>query len=57
MAQDNSRPSLATDAVLKQSEPVPEDFVEVTGVDYSKDSAYNMRATDLINSMKTMGFQ
>lgn len=52
-----SIPGLASDAVLKQSAPVPEDFVEVKGVDYSKDSAYNMTATDLVNSMKTMGFQ
>ncbi|OBA20020.1 Deoxyhypusine synthase [Metschnikowia bicuspidata var. bicuspidata NRRL YB-4993] len=57
MAQDDSRPSLATDAVLKQSEPIPEDFVEVAGIDYSKDNAYDMKATDLIKSMKTMGFQ
>lgn len=54
---DNKLPGIATDAVLVKSEPVPEDFVEVKGIDYSKDSAYNMRATDLIDSMKTMGFQ
>lgn len=53
----SSFPALATDAVLKQSEPVPENFEKVRGIDYSKDSAYNMRAVDLILLMKTMGFQ
>lgn len=51
------RPALASDAVLKQSVPIPADFVKVAGVDYSQDSAYDMRALDLVNSMKTMGFQ
>lgn len=50
-------PDLASEAVLKQSEPVPDDFVKVKGIDYSKDSAYNMAATDIVDSMKTMGFQ
>ena len=50
-------PAVATDAVLKQSDPVPEDFEEVKGIDYSKDSAYNMTAVDLILLMKNMGFQ
>lgn len=50
-------PGLASDAVLKQSIPVPEDFQEVKGIDYSQDNAYNMRAKDLIKSMSTMGFQ
>lgn len=50
-------PPLAQGAVFQQSAPVPESFVEVKGIDYSKDNAYNMRAVDLVNSMKTMGFQ
>lgn len=52
-----SKPSIAADAVLVKSEPVPDDFVEVTGVDYSKDSAYNLNASDLIALMRNMGFQ
>lgn len=52
-----SLPTLATDAVLKLSGPVPDDFVEVKGIDYSADAAYNLRATDLVASMRTMGFQ
>lgn len=50
-------PSNATDAVFVKSIPVPDDFVEVKGVDYSQDSAYNMNAKDLIKSMSSMGFQ
>lgn len=50
-------PPLAAEAVLKQSIPVPKDFVEVKGMDYSQDKAYNLRATDLIDSMRSMGFQ
>ncbi|ODV85079.1 hypothetical protein CANARDRAFT_235003 [[Candida] arabinofermentans NRRL YB-2248] len=50
-------PGLATDAVLKASAPVPEHFEEVKGVDYSKPESRDAKATDLIKSMKTMGFQ
>ncbi|WLF79823.1 Deoxyhypusine synthase [Lodderomyces elongisporus] len=57
MSDSGKLPNLASDAVLKQSVPVPDDFVEVSGIDYSKDSAYNMTAKDLISSMSRMGFQ
>jgi deoxyhypusine synthase len=50
-------PGLASDAVLMKSAPVPDSFVEVKGIDYSKDEAYNMRAVDMVESMKNMGFQ
>lgn len=50
-------PNLATDAVLKPSDPVPDDFEKVHGINYSLDSAYDMRASDLVESMRTMGFQ
>lgn len=50
-------PELLQDAVLKASVPIPDDFVKVQGIDYSKPEATNMRATDLIEAMKTMGFQ
>ncbi|AJU18407.1 BCN_G0025320.mRNA.1.CDS.1 [Saccharomyces cerevisiae] len=50
-------PELLQDAVLKASVPIPDDFVKVQGIDYSKPEATDMRATDLIEAMKTMGFQ
>ncbi|CCH45219.1 Deoxyhypusine synthase [Wickerhamomyces ciferrii] len=55
--QNEKLPGLLSDAVLKASEPVPEDFVEVKGIDYSKEESVNMRARDLIKSMRNMGFQ
>lgn len=55
--QNGQLPGLASDAVLKQSIPVPDNFIEVKGIDYSKPEAFNMKAKDLIGSMKTMGFQ
>ncbi|CCE72847.1 Piso0_000446 [Millerozyma farinosa CBS 7064] len=57
MSDNTYIPGLASDAVLKQSMEVPEDFVKVKGIDYSNDSAYNMKAADLIASMRSMGFQ
>ncbi len=55
--QNEKLPDILSDAVLKASVPVPEDFVEVKGIDYSKPESVNMRAKDLIKSMRTMGFQ
>lgn len=57
MSETGKLPGLASDAVLKQSIPVPDDFEEIKGIDYSKDTAYNMKAVDMIESMRTMGFQ
>ncbi|KAK9479600.1 Deoxyhypusine synthase [Lipomyces japonicus] len=50
-------PELATDAVLKHSDPVPAGATEVTGIDFNLPSSKNMRASDLVESMKRMGFQ
>ncbi|CDO92591.1 unnamed protein product [Kluyveromyces dobzhanskii CBS 2104] len=54
---DGKLPDILSDAVLKQSVPVPEDFVKVEGIDYSKPESRNMRAKDLTRAMATMGFQ
>ncbi|SCW02691.1 LAFE_0F12156g1_1 [Lachancea fermentati] len=50
-------PELLNDAVLKASVPIPDDFVKVEGIDYTKPEAVDMRASDLVDSMKRMGFQ
>ncbi|CCC71478.1 hypothetical protein NCAS_0H01680 [Naumovozyma castellii] len=50
-------PEILQDAVLKESVPVPDDFIKVQGIDYSKENATDMRASDLVGAMKTMGFQ
>ncbi|AQZ11162.1 DYS1 (YHR068W) [Zygosaccharomyces parabailii] len=58
MSKANEKlPDLLAEAVLKESVPVPDDFVKVQGIDYSKPEATDMRASDLVNAMKTMGFQ
>lgn len=58
MSKENTNlPDILSDAVLKASIPVPENFVEVSGIDYSKPECVNMRATDLIKGMRNMGFQ
>mgnify|MGYP003362200921 CR=1 FL=1 len=50
-------PDILQEAVLMESKPVPDHFVKVEGIDYSKENATDMSATDLIDAMKTMGFQ
>lgn len=60
MSQEETKgklPDLAADAVLVKSAPVPDDFVECKGIDYSKDSAYDITASELVANMRTMGFQ
>lgn len=54
---DGKLPDILNDAVLKQSAPVPDDFIKVEGIDYSKPESRNMRAKDLTKAMSTMGFQ
>lgn len=50
-------PDLLNDAVLKASVPIPDDYIKIQGIDYSRPEATDMRASDLIESMKSMGFQ
>ncbi|SCU91198.1 LAME_0E11606g1_1 [Lachancea meyersii CBS 8951] len=58
MSQLNTNlPDTLNEAVLKASEPLSDDYVKVHGIDYSKPEATNMRAADLVESMRTMGFQ
>lgn len=58
MSKTNEKlPDLLAEAVLKGSSPVPQDLVKVDGINYSKPEAIDMKASDLINSMKKMGFQ
>lgn len=53
----NQLPELAANAVLVKLAAVPEGAVEVTGIDYSKQEAFNPSAALLVLAMKTMGFQ
>ncbi|ODQ67621.1 Deoxyhypusine synthase [Nadsonia fulvescens var. elongata DSM 6958] len=54
---DNKIPGLASEAVLVQSAPVPDDAIEVEGIDFDLPENKNIRASDLIAGMSTMGFQ
>lgn len=57
MSANDAIPDLAGGAVLMKSDPVPEDSLVVKGIDYSKPESRNARASDIIDGMKTMGFQ
>ncbi|KAL1304455.1 hypothetical protein AAFC00_003451 [Neodothiora populina] len=50
-------PSGATDAVLKPSDPVPEDAVPVVGLDFDKYREEDITAAEMVASMARMGFQ
>ena len=50
-------PTGATDAVLKPSDPVPEDAVRVEGLDFTNFKDRNVTVAELVNSMSNMGFQ
>lgn len=54
---DASAPSLATDAVLVKSAPIPEGAKKVQGIDFNQYAGRDVTATDLINGMANMGFQ
>lgn len=57
MSEEGQKPGLANEAVFVSSDPVPEDAVEVTGIDYSKAESRNSTAKNLIKGMRNMGFQ
>lgn len=50
-------PTGATDAVLKQSDPVPEDSVPVSGLDFDKYAKKDITVADMVANMTNMGFQ
>jgi deoxyhypusine synthase len=52
-----SKPALAADAVLKSSVEMPDDAVRVSGIDFDEPINKNVRASDLIDGMRHMGFQ
>lgn len=58
MADFNEKlPDILSEAVLKESVEMPEGTIKIGGIDYTKPEATDMRASDLIDSMKKMGFQ
>ncbi|KAK9474366.1 Deoxyhypusine synthase [Dipodascopsis tothii] len=55
MSGNSALPSLASDAVLKASEPVPESAVEVSGIDFNASKDISVKS--LVQGMRNMGFQ
>ena len=52
-----SAPSIAADAVLKESDPVPNGMVEVNGIDFNKYDDCDIPVHELVSAMGNMGFQ
>ena len=50
-------PSGATDAVLKPSDPVPDNAIPVQGLDFDNFADRNMTVAELVEGMANMGFQ
>lgn len=50
-------PTGATDAVLKPSDPVPQDAIPVDGIDFDQFKDRNISAAELVDGMINMGFQ
>lgn len=50
-------PSGATDAVLKASDPVPEDAVPVIGLDFDEHKSRDISVAEMVGNMTNMGFQ
>lgn len=54
---DGSVPSVATDAVLKPSEPMPDGAKKVEGIDFSHYEGRDVTVPELVAGMSRMGFQ
>lgn len=50
-------PSGAADAVLKPSDPVPQDAIPVVGLDFDAHAGRDITAAELVANMANMGFQ
>lgn len=56
-ARELKAPSGATDAVLRPSEPVPDDAREVQGIDFDNYADRSITVDELVAGMASMGFQ
>ena len=54
---NGTAPSGATDAVLKPSDPVPDNAIPVQGLDFDNFADRNMTVAELVEGMANMGFQ
>ncbi len=54
---ESQRPSGAADAVLKPSDPVPENWKQVRGIEFNDFEGRDVTVTDLLEGMERIGFQ
>lgn len=50
-------PAAVADAVLKPSDPVPEDAIPVKGLDFDAFVDRNITVAELVENLKNVGFQ
>ena len=50
-------PTLATEAVLVTSAPVPEGTRPVRGIDFNQFAGHDISVTEMLSQMASMGFQ
>lgn len=55
--QDSAVPTGAAQAVLKPSDPPPEDATEVKGINFDHYAEKNISVADMVEAMEHMGFQ
>lgn len=53
----DSEPTKAVDAVLVQSQPMPEGSVKVKGIDFDHYAGKSITVDELVRNMSNMGFQ
>ena len=56
-AHPSTAPSLATESVLKPSDPLAEGSREVKGIDFNDHAEHPVTVEQLVAGMSTMGFQ
>lgn len=54
---EQAAPALATEAVLKASEPIPEGSRKISGLDFNRYADRSITVEELLDGMSNMGFQ
>lgn len=56
-AEGRTAPADATEAVLRPSDPIPQDAREVKGIDFNRFHKHKLTVEELVEQMAYMGFQ
>lgn len=54
---NGAAPTAATDAVLKPSDPVPDNAIPVKGIEFNEFADRNITVAELVDGMSNAGFQ